>query len=162
MSKIQHIRIDDRLIHGQVANVWCTGLGIDRIIVPNDAVAENEVQKSALRMSTPKGINTSLISVQKTIDNLLADKYGDQKLLIIVNNPADIKRLIDGGIAITSFNIGNMSKRENATQITKSVSITPEEEKCISKMIKRGVKVTAQMLPDSKLYMVEDLLTEKK
>lgn len=158
MNNIVHTRIDDRFIHGQVANVWCTSLKIDRIIVANDKVAENEVQKSALRMSTPKGINTSLISVDKVITNINAGKYGPQRILILVNNPIDIKRLIAGGVPIESFNIGNMSKRDNTEQIAKSISITNEEKDAILQLIEQGTTVTMQMLPEAKVIYAKDVI----
>ncbi len=156
---ITHIRIDDRFIHGQVANVWCTHLKVDRILVANDEVAVNEIQKSALRMSTPKGINTSLISVEKAISNLTANRYGPQRILLLVNKPQDIARLIAGGVNIDTFNIGNMSKRENTEQIAKSISITAEEKECILNLLAKDVEVTAQMLPDAKKLLIKDLLT---
>ncbi len=158
MSNIVHVRIDDRFIHGQVANVWSASLGIERIIVANDSVALNEVQKSALRMSTPKGINTSLIEVEKASHNLVTNKYGNQKILIIVNCPQDVERLIANGVNLETINIGNMSKRDNTTQIAKSVSITVEEKECISRLISNQVKVTLQMLPDAKVVMAEELI----
>lgn len=158
MNNITHVRIDDRFIHGQVANVWCTSLKIDRILVANDDVAVNEVQKSALRMSTPKGINTSLITVEKAIANLVSDRYGPQRILILVNKPQDIARLIDGGVKINSFNIGNLSKRDNTIQIAKSISLTIEEKESILKLIANNVEVTAQMLPDAKKVLAKDLI----
>lgn len=158
MSNIVHVRIDDRLIHGQVANVWCTSLKVDRIIVANDQVAENEIQKSALRMSTPKGINTSLISIKKVVANVVAGKYGQQRILLIVNNPHDIQRLIDGGVVIKSFNIGNLSKREDTKPISKSVNVTVKEEQQIVKLLNNSVEVTVQMLPDKKLLYFKDLM----
>lgn len=158
MNNIVHIRIDDRFIHGQVANVWCTSLKVDRILVANDKVATNEIQKSALRMSTPKGINTSLISVEKAITNLNAGKYGDQRILVLVNSPHDISRLIAGGIDIKSFNIGNLSKRDNTEQIAKSISLTVDEKETILELIESGVNVTVQMLPDAKIELAQELI----
>ncbi len=158
MANIIHIRIDDRLIHGQVANRWSVGLNVERIIVPNDEVAVNDVQKSALRMSAPKGINTSLINVDTTIKNLLDNKYGDQRLMIIVNNPMDIERLIKGGIEIKEFNVGNLSKRDNAKQIKNSVSLTEDELASINRMLDMGIDITAQMLPDEKKLNIKEYL----
>ncbi len=72
MKGIIHIRIDDRLIHGQVATRWSTGLGVSRIMVANDAVAADEMQKGILRMVAPPGIATSIISKEKAATNILA------------------------------------------------------------------------------------------
>ena len=39
-------RIDGRLIHGQVANLWTTKLNVSRIMVIDDEVAQNDIEKS--------------------------------------------------------------------------------------------------------------------
>ncbi len=62
MEGIIHIRIDDRLIHGQVATMWTNNLGATRIMVINDEVANNDLQKSVLRMAAPSNVSTSIIS----------------------------------------------------------------------------------------------------
>ncbi len=158
MSGIVHIRIDDRLIHGQVATRWTAQFKATRILIPNDGVAQNDVQKQILRMAAPSGINTSLISVDKAIENINSGKYAGQKVLIVVKTPIDIIRLIDGSVNISEINVGNMAKRDNSRQIKKSISITPEEEHAFNELLKRGVKITAQMVPDENGPLLKELL----
>ena len=74
MEGIVHIRIDARMIHGQVAVMWSNYLRVNRIMVANDAVAEDEITKSALRMVAPAGMRTSLISLETAANNILAGK----------------------------------------------------------------------------------------
>ena len=64
MEGFVHIRVDDRLIHGQVATRWATGLKVNRIMIIDDAVAVNETEKSILRMAAPAGVNTSILQLQ--------------------------------------------------------------------------------------------------
>lgn len=158
MNGIVHIRIDDRLIHGQVATRWTAESKATRILVPNDAVAVDEVQKKVLRMAAPDGVNTSLISVDKAIENINSGKYASQKVLVVAKTPIDILRLVEGGVKIDSFNVGNMAKRDGATQIKKSISILPEEREAFEKLIEKGIKITAQMVPDEKAPLLSELL----
>ncbi len=67
MPGIVHIRIDDRLLHGQVCAFWTNTLKLTRIMVANDEVAEDELQKQVLRMAAPTGIRTSIISLKKDV-----------------------------------------------------------------------------------------------
>lgn len=80
MKGFVNIRIDDRLIHGQVATRWSTGLRATRIMVIDNDVANDDVQKSVLRMAAPSGISTSIITEEKAITNIKAGKYENQRV----------------------------------------------------------------------------------
>lgn len=158
MKGIIHIRIDDRLIHGQVATRWSTGLGVNRIMVANDAVALDEMQKGILRMVAPPGISTSIISKEKAATNILAGKYAAQKVLMVLKNPMDALDLMDKGLEIKEINVGNMAKRDGTIQIKKSISVTKEEYNAFEELLNRGVKLTARMVPDEADVLLKEFL----
>lgn len=158
MEGIIHIRIDDRLIHGQVATLWTNELGATRIMVINDEVANNEIQKTMLRMAAPSNVSTSLITEEKAVNNINNGNYKGQKVLVIVKNPETIVRLMDQGLDIKKINVGNMSTRENTHHIKPSVSITPEEEQAFRVLLDRGVEITAVMVPTDKMVYLKDLI----
>lgn len=158
MEGIIHIRIDDRLIHGQVATLWTNELGATRIMVINDEVANNEIQKAMLRMAAPSNVSTSLITEEKAVNNINNGNYKGQKVLVIVKNPETIVRLMDQGLDIKKINVGNMSTRENTHHIKPSVSITPEEEQAFRVLLDRGVEITAVMVPTDKMVYLKDLI----
>ncbi|MFQ1741626.1 PTS sugar transporter subunit IIB [Aeromonas veronii] len=148
MKGIAHIRIDDRLIHGQVATRWVSYYSANRIMVIDDHVASNDVEKNILRMAAPSGVNTSIISTQTAIDNISSGKYFGQQVLVLVKHPGVIKKLVDAGLEIKEFNIGNMSNRPETTQVKRSISVTNTEKLDIIELINRGIKITARMVPD--------------
>lgn len=158
MEGIIDIRIDDRLIHGQVATLWTNELGATRIMVINDEVANNEIQKTMLRMAAPSNVSTSLITEEKAVNNINNGNYKGQKVLVIVKNPETVVRLMDQGLDIKKINVGNMSTRENTHHIKPSVSITPEEEQAFRVLLDRGVEITAVMVPTDKMVYLKDLI----
>ena len=79
MKGIVHIRVDDRLIHGQVATRWVSHFNANRIMVIDDAVAANDVEKMLLRSAAPEGCNTSILSFEKASANILAGNYDGQR-----------------------------------------------------------------------------------
>ena len=160
MKGIIHIRIDDRLIHGQVAARWSTGLGASRIMVANDEVAADEMQKGILRMVAPPGIATSIISKEKAATNILAGKYANQKVLLVLKSPKDALDLMDRGLEIKEINVGNMAKRDNTVQIKKSLSITKEELENFEELMNRGVRLIARMVPDESEVLLENFLSK--
>ena len=72
--KILNIRVDDRLVHGVVATNWIPRLNVDRVIVIDKESANNQMLKSVLRMATPKNVNLSVITLEKTLDNFKINK----------------------------------------------------------------------------------------
>src|SRR5699024_11949196 len=91
-------RIDGRLVHGQVANLWATKLNISRIMVVDNAVAENTIEKQGLKLATPSGVKLSVLPVEKAANNILAGKYDTQRLLIIKKNPVVYLELLESGM----------------------------------------------------------------
>lgn len=158
MLGIKHIRVDDRLIHGQVATMWTNNLGVNRIMVINDEVANNPTQKSVLRMAAPANVATSIITRETAIKNIKSDKYKGQNVLILVKSPLDLERLIEEGLDIRSFNLGNVSSKSNSRVIRPSVSLTEEEISSVRRMLDTGVEITAQMTPRDKIVLIGDYL----
>ena len=146
MKGIVHIRIDDRLIHGQVAAFWTNSLSISRIMVVNDEVAVDEMQKSLLRMVAPASVRTS------------AGKYEGQRVLLIVKNPKDIWELKQAGLDITSFNVGNMAAKEGTRSIKRSVNVTDTDVEYFNKLLDAGVDISAIMVPDDPDCKLKDIL----
>lgn len=145
---IIHVRIDDRLIHGQVAVIWSNALRIDRIMVANDEVANNEMRKSILRMAAPPGVRTSIIEKERAATNIKAGRYDKQRVLLILSSPNDAIDLIELGIELNEINVGNLGHREGTTQVKSSVNVTEEEIEAFKKLGDMGVKLTAKMIPD--------------
>lgn len=156
MEGIIHIRIDDRLIHGQVAAYWSNSLQATRIMVINDEVANDEIQKKVLRMAAPSGIATSIITKEKAFHNIMEGKYLGQRVFVIFKGPKDILELVEKGMPIKKVNVGNMGAREGTKAIKKSVNVTEEEIRIFHKLAEKGVELTAQMVPDD----ANDLLSK--
>lgn len=156
MKGFVHIRIDDRLIHGQVATRWSTGLKVNRIMVIDDAVANNPTEKSIVAMAAPAGVRTSILGFDKAVANIKNGNYDGQRVMLIVKSPITLVKMIDEGIDLLPVNIGNMSNRPRTTQYKKSVSMTPEEREAVDTLLKKGIKVTAQMVPDDPEVSIEN------
>ena len=94
-ENIVNTRIDERLIHGQVAGIWSTSLSTQRIIVANDEAATDPLQKSSLRMAAPSSMRLSVLGVEAAAKNIQSGKYGKQRLFLLFKNPKDVLRFIE-------------------------------------------------------------------
>ena len=158
MQTIVNIRIDERLVHGQVAITWTHTLGATRIMVIDDETVKNDIQKPLLKMACPPGIKLSILSVASAVTNLLANKYDGDKVFIVVKNPETLIRLWDGGFHFEAVNVGNMSGKDDSVQIKKAVSVTPRDVEMFKILDGHGVKLTAQMVPNDEALKLMDLI----
>lgn len=163
---IENARVDERLIHGQVAMVWTNTIGATRIIVVNNEAVKDESIIAALKISKPAGVKLSILSKEKAIDKFKNNIYDEDKIFLITKNISDMKDIIQGGLPIKVVNIGNIAKKEGSIQIKKSVSLTEDDINLIKTMIDNGIKVTAQMIPNEsdqsiEIYLKNNLLGEK-
>lgn len=145
---IIHVRIDDRLIHGQVAAFWCNTLKAQRIMVANDLVANDELQKSVLRMVAPPGVATSIITKERAAENINAGKYDEERVMLILKSPGDALDLIKLGVEIKSINVGNMAHNDRTVQIKRSINVTQEDIENFKRLNADGVTLTSIMVPD--------------
>lgn len=158
MKGIIHIRIDDRLIHGQVAMFWTNELHASRIMVINDEVANDNMQKSLLRMAAPANVATSIIIKDKAVENISAGKYEGQRVLIVVKSPVDILYLLQHGLDIQSLNVGNMSGRDHTTSIRANINVTDEELNAFKQLLAKNIEITTVMTPnDTKTYLKDQI-----
>ncbi|SHE97141.1 PTS system, mannose-specific IIB component [Atopostipes suicloacalis DSM 15692] len=155
-------RIDGRLVHGQVANLWATKLDISRFMVVDDAVAENNIEKQGLKLATPSGVKLSVLPIEKAANNILAGKYDSQRLLIIARNPEVYLKLIEAGVPIEEINVGNMSQTDETKSITKSINVTDEDIKVFEKLVEKNIQINAQMVPGDRREDFVKLLNNRK
>jgi len=147
-ANIVNVRIDERLIHGQVAGIWSTSLDTQRIVVINDDAASNELQKSSLRMAAPTAMRLSVLTIKDAVRNIQAGKYGQQRIFLLFKNPTDVLRYTEAGGLLESINVGNMSYKDGSREVTKSIQVTEQEEIVFEKLSSKGINITAQLVPN--------------
>ena len=139
--KIVLARIDDRLIHGQVATVWSKVTGCERIIVCDDEVAKDAIRSTLLKQVAPPGIKSSVVDVDKAVRVYNNPKYADTKCLLLFTNPTSVLRMVEAGVDIKSINIGGMSFREGKHQVTSAVSVDDEDIAAFKKLSEMGIEL---------------------
>ncbi|MDT2822417.1 PTS system mannose/fructose/N-acetylgalactosamine-transporter subunit IIB [Enterococcus devriesei] len=129
---ITQIRVDDRLIHGQVAVVWTKELNAPLLVVANDEAAKNEVMQMTLKMAVPNGMKLLIRSVDDAI-NLFNDPRGaDKRIFVIVNSVSDANRIAQNVENIETVNVANAGRFDKSDPTTKtmifpSVQLNPDE-----------------------------------
>lgn len=140
-------RIDNRLIHGQVATQWCGVVGANLLLVANDNVAADEFRQGLMNMAAPSYAQTRYFTIQKTCD-IIGRASEAQKIAIICETPQDVVKLVEGGVPIKSVNIGNMHMAEGKRQVATSVAVDDSDVAAFKRLQELGVELYIQRVPD--------------
>jgi len=154
--KIGLARIDDRLIHGQVATRWTKETDVSRIIVVSDEVAADHVRKTLLPQVAPPGVTAHVVDVAKAIRVWNNPKYAGDRVMLLFTNPTDVWRLVEAGVDIKSVNIGGMAFRQGKTQVNNAVSVDEKDIEAFKKLNERGIELEVRKVSsDSRLKMMD-------
>ncbi|CAH6039605.1 PTS system mannose-specific EIIAB component, partial [Citrobacter koseri] len=149
-------RIDDRLIHGQVATRWTKETNVTRIIVVSDEVAADTVRKTLLTQVAPPGVTAHVVDVAKMIRVYNNPKYAGERVMLLFTNPTDVERIVEGGVKVTSVNIGGMAFRQGKTQVNNAVSVDETDIDAFKKLNERGIELEVRKVStDQKLKMMD-------
>ena len=146
MPNIILTRIDNRLIHGQVATQWCGAIGANLLLVANDAVSTDKFRQGLMDMAAPGYAQTRYFSIQKTID-VINKANNKQLIFIICETPADVLRLVEGGVPIKKVNIGNMHMAKGKRQVVGSVAVDDADVEAFKKLQALGVTLEIRRVP---------------
>lgn len=161
MQNIICYRIDDRLIHGQVAAVWTKHLKQTRIIVIDDEANASDLQKQMLRLACPPGIKLSVLSIAKAVKNFSENKYDGDKIMVISKSPRTIAGLLEAGFGTfmpKEIVVGNMSGAKTKRQIAKGFNVDDNDVEAFRKIEESGITAYYQLLPSNAKEEVQKML----
>lgn len=159
--EIAFCRIDDRLIHGQVATVWSKVTGCNRIMCVSDEVAKDELRKKLLLQVVPPGLKGYVIPVDKAIEAYKNPKYNSFKTLFLFTNPTDVVRAVKGGIPFKSVNLGGKCFKDGDTLISQAVSVNAQDVTAIKELVGMGIEVEMRKLVNDPKVDAMDALKAK-
>lgn len=155
---IKMMRVDHRLLHGQVAFSWTSALSADCILIADDETASNELKKSAMKLAKPNGVKLVIKNVDEAIKSLkkgVTDKY---KLFIVVGSIESAKKIIDGYPEIKTLNLGGTLPGPNKSNISKTIAITYSERDMLRDLLNEGVDINIQMVPSDSKVNVKNII----
>ncbi|VQY84789.1 PTS system transporter subunit IIB [Streptococcus pneumoniae] len=154
---IEFVRIDDRLVHGQVVTTWLKKYDIEQVIIVNDRISEDKTRQSILKISAPVGLKIVFFSVKRFVEVLNSVPI-KKRTMLIYTNPKDVYDSIEGNLKLEYLNVGQMSKTEENEKVTGVVALGEEDKYYFKKIVDKGTRVEIQMVPNDKVTMLEKFL----
>ncbi|AEB29126.1 PTS system mannose-specific EIIAB component [Carnobacterium sp. 17-4] len=159
--EIRLVRIDDRLIHGQVVTVWAKVTKVNRILVVSDEVAQDIMRKTLLKHAAPPGVNVNVITIDKMISIYDDPTFNTFKSMLLFTNPRDVRRVVEGGVSFDSINIGGMSFSDGKKMITNAVAVNHHDIQDLHYLNEQGIDLEIRkVVTDNKVYMMDLLKKE--
>lgn len=162
MGKL-YVRVDDRLIHGQIVTAWAISLGIQKIIAVDDTLASNSMLKSIMTMAAPKEYEPEIVTT-KEVKGLL-EANNNKTILLITRQIRNLKDLIEDIKNCVDLNLGNISLQENTVKTLeahagRTFSLTQEDVEVLDEILNSGITVMFQLVPSEKRYEFSELKTK--
>ena len=151
-------RIDDRLIHGQVATVWSKATNCQHIIVCDTDVANDKIRATMLKQVAPAGIKSHVYNLDKAVEICLDPRKANARSLLLFTNPSSVLYMVEHGVDIKSVNIGAMSFHEGKRQITSAVSVDDKDVEAFKKLHEKGIELEIRKVDTDKKVNLMDVL----
>ena len=149
---IKLVRLDYRLLHGQVVFSWTGHVGAQRIIVVDDDAAND-----ALLLSRPAGVRVNIFTVDKAIAKMPKVEQLDEKIMMIFGNTAALLKFCQAYPKIKEINYGAVANKPGSVAFDQSVFLTPEEQADTQKLLDMGIKIYSQQTPTFKVVPIDHI-----
>jgi PTS system mannose-specific IIB component len=151
-------RIDDRLIHGQVVEGWVNYLKATCILVADDAVASNPLQRSIMQLSAPQGLKVLIGTVEEMCGQLRNHALDAERAILLFSNPADVIRALKTGMACEALNIGGMHFVPGKRKLLAVLAVSDVDLEALREIAGKGVKIAVQTVPTQRPVPLEKIL----
>lgn len=162
---VSALRVDDRLIHGQVAMTWTKQLRVQGIMVANDDAAQDPTQKMALQMAVPSGIRVLIKPVDEIIRMLNYPKASGMRILVLTRTVKDALKIRENVGEIEFLNIGNVGRFDgiDASEkkvLTPTIMLTEDEAHALLRLVELDPETCIQQVPNDDRKLVKDVIAK--
>ena len=150
MENIGHVRIDDRLIHGQIVASWISVLGCTTIVVADDKAAGDDLQRMLLSLAVPPNIALKVLKVEDAAAYLNDPATDRAKVLGVLRDVLGALALVEHGVELSEINVGNVSANPKKTKYSKSVWLDEADIQNFTKLKDKGIYLEVRVVPNEK------------
>lgn len=159
MANIQLVRIDERMIHGQVVAQWIRCIHCEKILLVDDKVFADDFLKKVVKMACPSDIELEVATIDMAVEYLKDEKADSKALMVLVRHPDTIEAMVDKGVPVPKLNLGGMGMKPGRKRLYHNIALSQAEIETFKRLAEKGVETTIQMTPSER---VVDLMKKLK
>jgi len=152
------VRIDDRLVHGQVVQGWIPQLDADEVLVVSRGVQTDEMRKTLMRLSLPEEIDLKVMDPPAAAKYVSSEQEDGPKTLILAPGPSEVAEMLEAGAAFESVNVGGMHYSVGKTQMGKAIFLSAEDITSLKHIAAKGVKLEGRGVPADETVDVMEMI----
>ncbi len=141
------VRVDCRLVHGQVVETWLPHTGADCLVVANDELAANPFLRSVMELAVPSSVSVVFCSLSEAARKLAEIDREGKKAILLCATFADALRVHRAGVNFSSINIGNLHYAAGKVEISPSVFFSQEDFDAVHCLCHEGIAVDVRATP---------------
>lgn len=142
------VRIDDRVIHGQITTRWAKARHAHGILAIGDDIAQDDLRKKVLKAAAGN-MRLGVYSLEQAPEKIAKAKESDKKYFVISTSPQTFAKLLDAGVDLgKELNVGPMNTREGAKILGRTVAIDEEDYNAFEKIEQHGMRISFRVIPD--------------
>lgn len=152
------VRVDSRLIHGQILEAWIPFTEAESIVVVSDEVAHDLQRRSIMEMAIPSKIQVNFDAVDEAVKDFLNGRFKESKTMVLFSNIQDAREAFDNGFLFDSLNLGNMHFCEGKVQVSSNLCLGNQDCQSILYLSEKGVSIDSRAVPGEKTLGVNKLV----
>ncbi|MFL5319072.1 MAG: PTS sugar transporter subunit IIB [Myxococcaceae bacterium] len=149
------VRVDNRLIHGQVVEAWLPFLKVDRVVVADDEAASSPLIRAAMGLAVNPNVEV-IIQPLSALD-FGALERDSRKTLLLIRDIGGVVEAASRGLPLSRLNLGNVHFATGRKQLNSSVFLSPEELSQLKMLAEQGVQVEARAVPSERALSFEEI-----
>lgn len=160
MSEIKLVRIDFRLMHGQILTNWLQQVSADAILIADDDVAKDQFLAQIYLMAAPPGVKVGIRTIEKTVQGIQNNVFKNKNLIILFKSVESMKKAVDFGFRPETIQIGGLGSGSNKVKIYNDMALSQEEAILLKQISEKGIKVILQATPKDPVITLTEALQE--
>lgn len=153
------VRIDDRLIHGQVVAGWLRALGARRIVIVDDATARDEFLKEVLTLAAPQGVPVEVLDLASGAARCIELAASPEPVFVLARSPRTVLELRQAGVPMEVVDLGGLGAGPGRKRLHKTISVSAEELAELRELESLGTRVEVRIVADDRPVSLRSLDT---
>lgn len=145
---ISLVRIDDRLVHGQVVVGWIPYLRAEEVVVVSEAAAGDPTQIALMQLALPDAVELKVMGFKEAARYLSVPH--EKRILILAPGPFEVLGMLDSGARFDQLNVGGLHYTAGRVQLGKAIFLSELDKEALREIGRRGLRLEGRAIPSDK------------
>lgn len=155
---VELVRVDFRLIHGQVITRWVPQLSINEVVIIDTDLSNDEFMKQVFHMAIPQNVNLRILNIKEAVKSQKNDEYEKNRVLLLFKNINELVKAVDEGLILDEVQIGGLGGGPGRKAVSNAITLDQEDANKLLSLEKEGIEIYFQTTPDYPLESLEKVL----